>query len=149
VIDRNRYADPQVSRGAYVLADTASTAPAGEEPDVILIGTGSEVGLCLEAHEQLRKDGLRSRVVSMPSWELFEAQTQAYRDNVLPPSVRARVVVEKGAPMGWERYAYASGDIIGVESFGASAPAQDVDRRFGFTVEAVVEAARAQAERNG
>jgi transketolase len=147
VIDRGRYAQSQVARGAYVLADGSGVEPVGQ-PDVILIGTGSEVHLCLSAYDRLRREGIRTRVVSMPSWELFESQSDEYRESVLPSSVRERVIVEKGVALGWERYAGDSGVIISMEGFGTSAPGPDVDRRFGFTVEAVVAAARARLERN-
>jgi transketolase len=110
---------------------------------VILIATGSEVSVALAAHAQLARDGVRSRVVSMPSWELFEAQPQAYRDAILPASVRARVSVEAGSPLGWERYAGPEGAIIGVRRFGASAPGPVVMREFGFTAEHVANAAKA------
>jgi transketolase len=138
VFDRTRYAPPNVDRGAYILADCAGT------PDVMLIGTGSEVALCAEAHELLSREGVASRVVSMPSWELFERQDRAYRDAVLPPEVRARVAVEAGAAFGWERYAGPTGAIIAMGSFGASAPEEDLRERFGFTTERVLSAARAQ-----
>ncbi len=133
-----------VARGAYVLTD--GEAPSGGEPadpDVILIATGSEVSLALAAHEHLARQGVRSRVVSMPSWELFEAQPQGYRDSVLPPSVRARVSVEAASPLGWERYVGSDGAVIGVSRFGASAPGAVIMREFGFTPEHVAETARA------
>jgi transketolase len=139
-IDRTRYAAPQVSRGAYVLTGDAS-------PDVILIGTGSEVDLCLKASEQLATEGITARVVSMPSWELFEHQDEAYRHGVLPPKVRARVSVEKASTFGWERYVGLDGTIIGMKTFGASAPLAELQKKFGFTVEHVVGAARAQVEK--
>ncbi|MBD3349418.1 MAG: transketolase [Candidatus Eisenbacteria bacterium] len=135
VLDRRRYAASDVARGAYVLADCAGT------PDVILIGTGSEVSLCVEAHERLSEDGVASRVVSMPSWELFEEQPRVYREHVLPPEVSRRVVVEAGSGLGWERYASEDGVVIGMEGFGASAPGGDLMRRFGFTADNVVAAA--------
>ncbi len=138
VIDCDRCAAPQVGRGAYILADCVGT------PDVILIGTGSEVALCVTAHDRLVDDGVASRVVSMPSWELFERQAPAYRDAVLPPEVRARVTVEAGAVFGWERYAGPTGEIIGMRGFGESAPADDLTQKFGFTVEGVLAAARRQ-----
>jgi transketolase len=126
-----------------VLAEPANAPADGSAPDVILIATGSEVSVALAAHEQLARDGVRSRVVSMPSWELFEAQPQAYRDAILPPSVRARVSVEAASPLGWERYAGPEGAIIGVRRFGASAPGPVVMREFGFTAEHVANAAKA------
>ncbi|MDQ2667099.1 MAG: transketolase [Gemmatimonadota bacterium] len=139
VLDRGTLAPASgVARGAYVLVE------AGESPpEVILIATGSEVSLALEAHQRLVADGIRSRVVSMPSWDLFEAQPQSYRDEVFPPHVRARVSIEAAAPFGWERYVGLDGAIIGVSRFGASAPGPVVMREFGFTAEHVVETARA------
>jgi transketolase len=139
VLDRKTLAPAAgVARGAYVLIDAA-----GSPPEVILIATGSEVSLALEAHQRLVADGFRSRVVSMPSWDLFEAQPQSYRDEVLPPHVRARVSIEAAAPFGWERYVGLDGVMIGVNRFGASAPGSVVMREFGFTVDRVVETARA------
>ena len=114
---------------------------------MILIGTGSEVGLCLSAYEALKEEGIAARVVSMPSWELFEEQDQAYRDEVLPPSVRGRVAVEQATVIGWDRYTGSGGAIIGMHTFGASAPAAKLMAKFGFTPEKVLEAARAQAAR--
>ena len=143
VIDRKGFAPASgLAQGAYVLADAIGSAP-----DVILIATGSEVSIALDAHERLTKDGIRSRVVSMPSWELFEAQPQAYRDTVLPPSIRARVSIEAASPFGWERYAGLEGAIIGVNHFGASAPGPVVMREFGFTPEHVVDTAKAVLKR--
>ena len=127
-------------RGGYVLLD-----PLSQAPRVILIGTGSEVALCLEAHSRLCAEGVPSRVVSLPSRELFERQDAAYRDTVLPPAITARVTVEAASTFGWERYAGAAGAMIGLHRFGASAPGPVLYRAFGLTVEAVVEAARAQA----
>ncbi len=121
------------------MADAKPDAPA-----VILIGTGSEVGLCLEAYEMLKRQGVAVRVVSMASWELFDLQDEAYRDSVLPPEIAARVSVEAGAVIGWERYVGTSGMKIGMRSFGASAPIGDLMAKFGFTVEKVVGAAKAQ-----
>jgi transketolase len=139
-LDRAVYAPASgVARGAYVLAD----APDGR-PEVLLLATGSEVALCVAAYEALRSEGVKARVVSMPSWELFEQQSPNYRDSVIPPEVAARVVVEAASPLGWERYAGASGTIIGMRTFGASAPLKDLERRFGFEPENVVRAARAQ-----
>ena len=126
-------------RGAYVLADPAEGAA-----EVVLIGTGSEVALCLAARERLAAEGVAARVVSMPSWELFEQQDQAYRDAVLPHDIGARVSVEAASTLGWERYVGASGAMIGMHTFGASAPYKDLLLKFGFTVEKVVEAARQQ-----
>jgi transketolase len=138
--DRARYAPAAgLARGAYVLADAE-----GGKPDIILIGTGSEVRLCIEVYEMLKRDGVRARVVSMPSWELFEQQDQSYRETVLPPEIIARVTVEQGSVIGWDRYAGRSGAIIGMHGFGASAPLKDLLVKFGFTTEKVMEAARAQ-----
>ncbi len=138
--DRKRYASASgVARGAYVMAD----AERGK-PDVILIGTGSEVALCVEVHETLKQDGISARVVSMPSWELFEQQDQAYRDSVLPPDVIARVSVEAGSVIGWDRYVGMSGAKIGMHTFGASAPIEDLMTKFGFTPEKVLAAAKQQ-----
>ena len=139
-LDRTKYAPASgLARGAYVLAD----APGGK-PDVLLMATGSEVSLCVQAHEQLTAEGIRSRVVSMPSWELFDDQDAAYRDSVLPPDVTARVSVEQASVFGWAKYVGLTGEIIGMRSFGASAPLKDLQREFGFTVERVVDAAKAQ-----
>lgn len=123
-----------LEQGAYVLAEAA-----GGKPDVILIGTGSEVSLCMDAREKLQAEGVRARVVSMPSWELFERQSQQYRDSVLPPSVKARVSVEQASTMGWSRYANRN---IGMQTFGASAPLKELQKKYGFTPEAVVSAAK-------
>jgi transketolase len=127
-LDRTRYAPASgVARGAYVLAD----AP-GENPEVILIATGSEVSVAVDAHEKLLAQGIRSRVVSMPSWDIFEHQTQQYRDSVLPPNVGARVAIEQASTFGWERYIGPSGRVIGMTTFGASAPLKELQRKFGF-----------------
>ena len=114
------------------------------KPDVILIGTGSEVQLCLGAYETLKAEGVKARVVSMPSWELFEQQDEAYRNSVLPPEVTARVAVEQGSVIGWDRYTGSAGTILGMHTFGSSAPIKDLQSKFGFTPEKVLEAARAQ-----
>jgi transketolase len=135
-----------VANGAYVLADAASGKG---DPEVILIGTGSEVSLCVEAYQRLVADGVRARVVSMPSWELFERQPQRYRDSVLPPSVTARVSVEQASTFGWERWVGSTGVAIGMRTFGASAPIKDLMQKFGFTVDAVVAAALQQIGRDG
>jgi transketolase len=138
VLDRTVLASAsQLARGAYILVDGGRLPP-----EVILIATGSEVSLALEAHRQLADEGIRSRVVSMPCWELFDQQPQSYRDTVLPPTVRARVSIEAAAPFGWERYVGLEGAIIGVTDFGASAPAAVVMAEFGFTPERVVETAK-------
>jgi transketolase len=139
-IDRKRYAAAQgVSRGAYVLADPGEGAP-----EVILIGTGSEVSLCLAAYEDLKRERVPARVVSMPSCELFEQQPQAYRDQVLPPHIKARVSVEMGSVIGWDRYVGATGAKIGMHTFGSSAPLKDLLRKFGFLPEQVLAAAKQQ-----
>jgi len=133
--DRSKYAPASgVARGAYVLADP----PAGK-PEVILIASGSEVSLCVKAHEELLAEGIRSRVVSMPSWDIFEHQPQAYRDSVLPPDVTARVAVEQASTFGWERYVGWSGRVIGMKTFGASAPLKELLRKYGFEPERVTE----------
>jgi transketolase len=137
-LDRTRYAPAAgVARGAYVLAD----APGGK-PEIILIATGSEVILAVEAHEKLLAGGIRSRVVSMPSWDIFDHQTQEYRDSVLPPAVTARVAIEQASTFGWERYVGASGRIIGMKTFGASAPLKELQKHFGFEPGRVVAVAR-------
>jgi transketolase len=142
-LDRTVYAPAAgVARGGYVLAGAGDDAPA-----VILIGTGSELILCVEAREALKTEGIAARVVSLPSWELFEAQDAAYRDSVLPPTVTARVSVEAGAVIGWDRYVGPGGARIGMRTFGASAPIADLMARFGFTAEAVAAAARDQIAR--
>jgi transketolase len=134
-LDRTKYAPAAgLTKGAYVLADALDG-----EPEVILIGTGSEVSLCVDAYEQLTAEGIKTRVVSMPSWELFDLQPKEYRDRVLPPDVRARVSVEQASTLGWQRYAYRS---IGMQTFGASAPLKELQKKFGFTPDAVVAAAK-------
>jgi transketolase len=139
-LDRSKYASAAgVAKGAYVLAD----APGGR-PEVLLLATGSEVSLCVSAHEQLVKEGVKSRVVSMPSWELFEHQPQEYKDSVLPPAVTARVSVEQASTLGWERYVGLTGRKIGMRTFGASAPLKELQKKFGFHPENVVAAAREQ-----
>jgi transketolase len=142
-IDRNRYAAASgVARGGYVLADV----PSGR-PDVIVIATGSEVAPCLEAAELLSGQNIAARVVSLPSWELFDRQDEGYRESVLPKSVKARVAVEAASPCGWERYAGVDGAILGMYRFGASAPIKEILKAFGFTPEHIVEAAKAQIEK--
>jgi transketolase len=136
--DRSKYGPASgVAKGAYILADTADG-----KPDVILMGTGSEVSLCVEAYEQLKSQGIKARVVSMPSWDLFERQDEAYRKQLLPPEVKARVSVEMAATFGWSRYLGPTGVAIGMHRFGASAPIKDLLKKFGFTTEKVVAAAR-------
>lgn len=139
-LDRKKYAPAAgVARGAYVLGDAA-----GGDPDVILIATGSEVSLAVAAHEKLIAEGIRSRVVSMPSWDIFEHQPQEYRDSVLPPHVKARIAVEQASTFGWERYVGSSDCVIGMKTFGASAPLKELQRKFGFTPESIVTAAKKQ-----
>jgi transketolase len=141
--DRARHASAAgLAQGAYVLAEAE-----GGPPEVLLLGTGSEVALCVGAYEQLRSEGIRARVVSMPSWELFEKQSPEYRDRVLPPTVAARVAVEAASGFGWAQYAGAGGAILAMQTFGASAPLQQLQQKFGFTVEHVVAAAREQIAR--
>ena len=136
--DRSKYAPASgVTKGAYVLAD----APDGK-PEVILMATGSEVSLCVTAYEQLTKDGIKARVVSMPSWDIFEKQSEDYKKQVLPPAVKARVSVEAASTFGWSQYVGPTGKMIGMHRFGASAPIQDLLKKFGFTADKVVEAAR-------
>jgi transketolase len=143
-LDRSKYAPASgVARGAYVLAD----APGGN-PEVILIASGSEVILAVQAHEKLLAEGIRSRVVSMPSWDIFDHQTQEYRDSVLPPNVKARVAVEQASTFGWERYVGTSGHIIGMKTFGASAPLKELQRHFGFEPDKVAAAAKQQLGTN-
>ncbi len=137
-LDRTKLAPASgLAKGGYVLADAA-----GGSPDVLLIGTGSEVSLCLSAHEQLTKDGIRSRVVSLPSWEMFDNQPVEYKDSVLPPSVVARVAVEQASTFGWERYVGTRGRVIGMKTFGASAPLKELQRKFGFEPGRVAAVAR-------
>jgi transketolase len=137
-IDREKYAPASgVKRGAYVLADAA-----GGNPEVILIASGSEVSLAVAAHEKLAAEGIRSRVVSMPSWDIFEHQTEEYRDSVLPPKVTARIAVEQASTFGWERYVGNSGRIIGMKTFGASAPLKELQRKFGFEPDGVAAVAK-------
>ena len=139
-LDRTKYAAASgLAKGAYVLADAE-----GGKPEVILIGTGSEVSLCVAAHEQLVSEGIKSRVVSMPSWEVFEHQSPEYRDEVLPPSVKARVSVELGSTLGWRQYVGTNGRTIGMKTFGASAPLQELAKKFGFRRDDVVAAAKEQ-----
>jgi transketolase len=142
-LDREKYAPAAgVARGAYVLAD-----PPGGKPEVLLIATGSEVSLAAEAHERLAADGIRSRVVSMPSWDIFERETQEYRASVLPPEVNARVAVEQASTFGWERYVGPTGRVVGMHTFGASAPLKALQQEFGFTVDNVVAAVKEQLQR--
>ena len=142
-LDRSKYAPASgLAKGAYVLAGDPD-----ETPDVILIATGSEVALAIAAYEQLVDEGINARVVSMPSWELFDRQTDEYRDSVLPPEVTGRVVIEQASSFGWDRWAGSTGEIIAMSTFGASAPLKALQSKFGFTPEAVVAAAKRQIDR--
>lgn len=135
-LDRSNAKDPGVKRGAYILSEAE-----GGKPDVILIGSGSEAALCVKAQERLKGYGVKARVVSMPSWNLFDAQDEGYRESVLPKSVRKRVTIEAGARMGWHRWATDEGTVIGIDHYGASAPGDEIMKNFGFTVEHVTSAA--------
>jgi transketolase len=152
VIDRSRFAKADgLRRGGYILAEAeVQSATAGDKsvdlvitPQLILIATGSEVSLALEAREKLQADGIATRVVSLPCWELFEEQTEEYRDEILPPGVKARLAIEAGIRQGWDRYVGAQGDVICLDRFGASAPGDVVMRELGFNVENVLTHARA------
>jgi transketolase len=137
-LDRTKYASAEgLAKGAYILADAEDG-----KPEVILMGTGSEVSLCVSAYEQLKKEGVKARVVSMPSWEIFEHQDQSYREQVLPPEVTARVSVEQASTFGWSQYVGSAGKMIGMHTFGASAPLKELQKKFGFSPDKVVEAAR-------
>jgi transketolase len=142
-LDRTTYTSAEgVQRGAYILADADDG-----NPEVLLLATGSEVALCIDAYEQLKAEGIKARVVSMPSWEIFEyycRQHPGYREHVLPAAVTARVSVEQAATFGWERYVGMTGHTIGMETFGASAPLKELQRKFGFTPESIVAAAKEQ-----
>ena len=144
-LDRSKYAPASgVAKGAYVLADCS-----GGNPEVIIIASGSEVSIAVQAHEKLLTEGVRSRVVSMPSWEIFEHQPRAYRESVLPPNVTARVAVEQASTFGWERYVGASGHVVGMNTFGASAPLKELQRKFGFEPDHVIAAAKEQVANQG
>jgi transketolase len=137
-LDRTKYASAAgVARGAYVMADSP-----GGPPEIILIASGSEVSLIVDAHEELASQEIRSRVVSMPSWDIFEHQPQSYREDVLPPEVKARIAVEQGSVLGWDRYVGVGGQVIGMKTFGASAPLKELQRKFGFEPERVVAVAK-------
>jgi transketolase len=143
-LDRTKYgAADGVAKGGYVLADAE-----GGKPDVILIATGSEVGLCVAAYEKLKAEGVKARVVSLPSWELFEQQSDEYRASVLPPAVKARVGVEQASTFGWARYVGTDGAVIAMKTFGASAPLKELQKKFGFEPDAVVKAAKEQVARH-
>lgn len=144
IFDRARYAPASgLARGAYVMADAKNGSP-----EILLIGTGSEVQLCVGVYEHLTSEGVPARLVSMPSWELFEQQDEAYRDSVLPPTITARIAVEQGSVIGWDRYVGRTGAVIGMHTFGSSAPLKDLLTKFGFTPEKVYEAAKAQIGRS-
>jgi transketolase len=137
-LDRTRYAPASgVAKGGYILAD----APGGK-PEILFLATGSEVALASEVYEKLTAEGVRARLVSLPSWELFEQQPHEYRDSVLPPEVTARISVELGSTMGWARYLGSRGCAIGMKTFGASAPLKELQKKFGFTPEDVLVVAR-------
>ncbi|MFZ0594978.1 MAG: transketolase C-terminal domain-containing protein, partial [Bryobacteraceae bacterium] len=135
-LDRTNAKNPGVSRGAYILSEAA-----GGSPEVILIGSGSETALCVKAQERLKNYGVKARVVSMPSWNLFDAQDEGYRESVLPESIRKRVTIEAAARQGWQRFATDEGTVIGIDHYGASAPGNEILRNFGFTAEHVTAAA--------
>ena len=140
--DRTRYAPASgLARGAYVLADSGAGLP-----DVVLLASASEVSLCVAAYEKLKADGIRARVVSVPSWELFDQQDQQYRDSVIPPTLSARVAVEQASTFGWERFVGTAGTIIGMRTFGASAPLKELQKVYGFTVDNVIAAAGSHRE---
>jgi transketolase len=141
VIDQNKFASAKnLEKGAYVLSDSEG------QPDLILIGTGSEVSLAMKAQEQLKQEGIKARVVSMPSWELFDKQDKAYRDQVLPPTVRKRLSIEAGSPLGWHKYVTDEGGVIGINKFGESAPGDILMKEYGFSVENVCKQAKAILE---
>ena len=141
-LDRTRYAPASgLAQGAYVLADAENG-----KPDVLLLGSGSEVALCVDAYEELKRQGIHTRVVSMPSWALFERQSREYRDRVLPPGVTARVSVEQATTFGWSKYVGPNGMSLGIDTYGTSAPYKDLLQHFGFTVDRVVAAAKQQLE---
>jgi transketolase len=142
-LDRSKAKNIDVSKGAYILAEAE-----GGTPDVILIGTGSEVSLCMKASEKLAGYGVKARVVSMPSWELFKWQDAAYRESVLPKSIKKRVTVEAGSTLGWAQWAGDEGVIIGIDHYGASAPGAEIMKQFGFTAEHVTSAALRLVGRN-
>ena len=137
-LDRTRFAPASgVAKGAYVLIDP----PNGHRPDIILMATGTEVGLAVEAYEKLTAEGVNARVVSMPSWELFDHQDAAYRNSVLPHNIKARISIEMSSTMGWHRYVGDEGVIIGMKTFGASAPLKELAKKFGFHTEGIIASA--------
>src|SRR5581483_4311308 len=135
-LDRSKAKDIDVAKGAYIISEAD-----GGSPDVVLIGTGSEVSLCMRAQEKLQGYGVKARVVSMPSWFLFEKQDEAYRESVLPKALKKRVTVEAGSSYGWHRWAGDEGIVIGIDHYGASAPGAEIMKHFGFTAEHVTSAA--------
>jgi transketolase len=142
-LDRDKYAPASgLAKGAYILADGKA------KPEVIIMATGSELSLAAGAYETLKAEGIAARLVSFPSWDLFEQQPEEYRHHVLPPDVTGRVAVEQGSTIGWDRYIGSSGAIIGMHTFGASAPMAALQKKFGFTPEAVAKAAREQARKS-
>jgi transketolase len=142
--DRTKYASASgVAEGAYILADAA-----GGKPQVILIATGSEVSICIDAYEKLKTEGIKARVVSMPSWDIFEHQSREYREQVLPPEVKARVAVEQASTFGWSQYVGQEGIVLAMHTFGASAPLKELQKKFGFMPEKVIEAARKLVKRS-
>jgi transketolase len=143
ILDPSSVPDDAVERGAYVLSDPDD----GGDPDAILIGTGSELSICVDAAQLLADDGVRTRVVSAPCLDRFAQQDDAYRDSVLPPGCRARVSVEAAATLGWERWVTEDGESVGMHGFGASAPKEDLYEHFGFTPQKVAEKAKALAEK--
>jgi transketolase len=137
VIDQKKYgAATQLEKGAYIISD------ADKQPEIILIATGSEVALIMDAEKKLREDGIAVRVVSMPSWELFEKQDDQYKEKIFPKAIRKRLAVEAASPLGWHKYVTDEGDILGMHGFGESAPAEDLYKEFGFTVDNVVAKAK-------
>jgi transketolase len=144
LIDRKKFGDAKgLHKGAYILAEAETKSGKVAGPRLILIATGSEVGLAMKARMEMQSQGTPTRVVSMPCWEFFDAQPQKYRDEVLPPRVTARLAIEAGVSLGWAKYVGDKGDMLCVDRFGASAPAEDVFRDYGFTVENVVKKANA------
>jgi transketolase len=143
VIDRKKHADAKgLHKGAYVLAEAEDKQGKAASPKLILIATGSEVGLAMQAHEQLNAQNVPTRVVSMPCWEFFDEQTPKYKESVLPKNVPARMAIEAGVSLGWEKYIGLEGDTVTVDKFGTSAPADDVFKEYGFTVENIVKKAK-------
>jgi transketolase len=155
VIDQDKYGKASgLERGAYILSEAPAAGGSGQSadaaqvvPQLILIGTGSEVHLLLDAQDRLRSEGIYARVVSMPSWELFDAQPPEYRESVLPASVRRRLAVEAGSPLGWLRYVTEDGDVIGINKFGESGPGEEVMKEYGYSVDNVVSRAKALLQR--